>query len=70
MKMLNTPKWTKSNLLPLRDKNMSKKQEQAAAPEKTPASNAEECQQISDKCDTVIKKIKTRPRTKKRVKND
>lgn len=48
---------------------MSQKQEQAA-PEKASTSNTEECQQISDKCDTVIKKIKTRPRTKKRVKND
>lgn len=50
---------------------MPKQEEQQAAnPEKTPSSSTEECQQLSEKCDLVIKKIKTRPRNKKRVKND
>lgn len=64
--MLNTPKWMKSNLLLPRGKNMSQKQEQAAAPEKTAASNAEECQKINTTCDLIIEKIKK----KKRVRTD
>ena len=52
---------------------MPQKQEEQATAEKdtdSSSTNTEECQRISDKCDIIVKKIKNRPRTKKRVKND
>lgn len=49
-----------------------KQEEQATAEKDTDSSltNTEECRRISDKCDIIVQKIKNKPRTKKRVKND
>lgn len=43
-------------------------EEQQTTSEKTDPSNSDECQIICEKCDEVLKKLKTRAR--KRVKND